>query len=257
MYPVKSLAGISLAEAQCESIGLKGDRRYMLIDNQGNFLSQRELPILTQISNVELTNEHVRMKIDNQQIELSEVRMTEELVKVTIWGQEVSAALMDEKINQSFSNFLKIPTRVVYLNDDTAREKLFVKDPGRTHVSFADGYPYLVTSQQSLDFLNHHVEDDIPIDRFRTNIHLDAKDKDPFFEDDLEEFNIGSAKFKIVKPCARCTVINTDQQTGNRLKEPLKTLSLLRKKGNKIYFGANAICTQTGSIKIDDKITSI
>jgi hypothetical protein len=119
-------------------------------------------------------------------------------------------------------------------------------------VSFADGYPFMIIGQASLDDLNSRLEDPLPMNRFRTNFVFTGGKS--FEEDNWKKFKIGDVIFKAVKPCARCVITTTDQETAERAPEPLHTLSKYRKIDNKVFFGMNLICESTGEVMIGDKI---
>jgi uncharacterized protein YcbX len=119
-------------------------------------------------------------------------------------------------------------------------------------VSFADGMPYLIIGQESLNELNARLEFPVSMDRFRPNLVFSGGS--PFLEDQLRTIKIGNLPFQIVKPCARCVLITVDQQSGKQGKEPLKTLSTYRSVNNKVYFGQNVVALSVGKIRIGDPI---
>ncbi|MGQ9799559.1 MAG: MOSC domain-containing protein [Ignavibacterium sp.] len=176
-------------------------------------------------------------------------------MSVVIWNDECTAVIVSEEANKFFSDMLKINCRLVYMPDDEKR----IVDPNNKYVtdehivSFADGYPFLIIGQSSLDELNKRMNKPIPINRFRPNFVFTGGN--PFVEDSWKNFLIGDIKFKAVKPCARCVITTTDQQTSERNNEPLRTLSTFRKFGNKVLFGMNLISYGTGKVKIMDSIT--
>jgi uncharacterized protein YcbX len=119
-------------------------------------------------------------------------------------------------------------------------------------VSFADGMPYLILGQESLDDLNSRLEKPVPMDRFRPNIVFSGGQ--PYVEDSWKKIRIGAVRFQVVKPCARCVLTTIDQETGLQGKEPLKTLAGYRTLGNKVYFAQNMVALETGTIRIGDQI---
>jgi hypothetical protein len=122
-------------------------------------------------------------------------------------------------------------------------------------VSYADGFPFLITGTGSLADLNQRLETPVPMDRFRPNIVISTEA--PFIEDDLGIFHLGEAIFKRVKPCSRCIITTTDQLTGKRSKEPLKTLSEYRKIEQKVLFGQNLVCLREGRVKTGDNLIPV
>lgn len=259
IYPIKSLGGISLSEAVVEQRGLQFDRRMMLVDENGMFITQRDYPemalLKTEIKNDELlvyhsVNKHL-IKIPIKEIDYS----NKNRISVVIWDDECTAVIVSEEANKFFSDMLKINCKLVYMTNDEKR----IVDPNKKYVtdehivSFADGYPFLIIGQSSLDDLNERLSEHLPINRFRPNFVFTGGK--PFEEDNWKDFLIGQIKFKAVKPCARCVITTTDQQTSERKDEPLKTLSTFRKFGNKVLFGMNLITYGTGKVKIGDSIT--
>ena len=125
----------------------------------------------------------------------------------------------------------------------------------------SDGFPYLILSQASLDDLNERIAPSgspdggvtIPMDRFRPNLVIAGGDA--FQEDGWKEIGIGDVRFQLVKPCARCVVTTTDQRTGERGKEPLRTLATYRRDGEKVLFGMNAMGSVSGMIRVGDEVT--
>ncbi|MFD2033671.1 MOSC domain-containing protein [Belliella marina] len=257
IYPIKSLGGIRLPEAILEEKGLQYDRRWMLTDASGKFMSQRSTPKLSllQVSLSESGLE-VRHKQD-ETIHISipfEPKSTEKKT-VTIWDDGVEAQLVDEEISNWFSTQLEIPCDLVIMPESTQRkldEKYAVNGES---VSFADGMPYLLIGQGSLDDLNEKLEDPVPMDRFRPNLVFSGGKG--FSEDSWVQIQIGSAQFKIVKPCARCIMTTIDQETGNKGKEPLKTLAGYRTIGKKVMFGQNMVLLKGYKIRIGDELKVI
>jgi uncharacterized protein YcbX len=142
--------------------------------------------------------------------------------------------------------------RIVKMPDSTKRKV----DPryavNKESVSFADGMPYLLIGQKSLDELNSKLDDAVPMNRFRPNIVFSGGDA--FSEDTWGKIQIGEVDFQVVKPCARCVMVTVDQTTGDKAAEPLKTLAEFRKEGNKILFGQNMVALSNGIIKVGDKL---
>ncbi|MBK6930219.1 MAG: MOSC domain-containing protein [Saprospirales bacterium] len=243
VYPIKSLGGIALAEAQLEARGLQYDRRWMLVDDAGKFLSQREQPGLALLGtaleppflSVFLKkNPAGRLKIPLEP-QLEEMRET----AVQVWGDHCLARLHHPAVNEWFSNVLGVSLRLVFMPDDTRRLADERYAPGRTPVSFADGFPYLLIGQASLDDLNSRLSQPLPMNRFRPNFVFTGGA--PYEEDGWRDFKIGNVLFRGVKPCARCIIPTIDQDTAVRTAEPLKTLTTYRRAGQKVLFGQNVV----------------
>lgn len=248
-YPVKGLLGNSLCCASVNRRGLAMDRRWMLADESGNFLSQRQLPELTQFIPVyqeNLTIKHLPSGIEKN-IDLAEF---DQARQVEVWGQPCSAHSTDNEINLWLSDLLKKKVDLVYMDDHDLRS---IEYAGQEDiVSFADGYPILLANMASLKDLNSKLTSPIVMNRFRPNIVVDGDT--PFSEDNWNRIKIGDVTFKVAKKCARCHVINIDQVTGVSSKEPLKTLNTYRKEGNKVNFGINLIPESTGIIHDKDDV---
>lgn len=260
IYPIKSLGGISLNEAVVEQRGLQFDRRMMLIDENGIFITQRDYPEMALLKTKIIGDELIVYHSVNKQsltIQLRELNDSTKKIKVIIWDDECFALIVSDEANQFFSEILKIKCSLVYMPDEEKR----VVDPTKKYVadehtvSFADGYPFLIIGQSSLDELNRRMPNPLPMNRFRTNFVFTGGE--PFEEDNWSDFLIGEIKFKAVKPCARCVITTTDQNTAERKEEPLKTLASFRKFGDKVLFGMNLVAYDTGKIRVGDKIILI
>lgn len=241
--------------SEVEESGLKYDRRWLLVDENGMFMTQRDFP---QMALIELTlsgnslsamhkNEKALSSVTIPLIPYYDLRS-----EVTIWNDKCSAVLVGREFDDWFSDALKTKCKLVYMPDDERRivEKKFITED--KIVSFADAYPFLIIGQSSLDELNSRLKVKLPMNRFRTNFVFTGGD--PFEEDTWKDFKIGDVRFQAVKPCARCVITTTDQETGERTNEPLKTLSTYRKIENKVMFGMNLIACTTGIISVGDKI---
>ena len=254
-YPVKSLRGISVKFAKVTDRGFEHDRRWMLIDHFGNFMTQREYPQMAFI-NVEIEdnglNVYHRNKKDLDKHFVSFNISKTKAITVPIWDDTCTAFLVGKDSDKWFSEALEIECKLVYQPDDTRRsvdEKYSVK---KEIVSFADGYPFLIIGQSSLDDLNSRLDESLPMNRFRPNIVFTGGE--PYQEDKMKKFKAGDIIFYGVKPCARCTITTTNQETAERLIEPLKTLATYRKVENKVLFGMNLLHKGSGEVRIGDKI---
>ncbi len=259
IYPVKSLGGIHLDIANITTRGLKNDRRFMLIDENGRFMSQREHPQLaifqTKIEDNFLKIIHKR----TGQILLINLSSNSQLapLSVTIWDDETSAIEVSSEASAWFTQALNIPTRLVYMPEESQRKTdVQYALTGEEITSFSDGYPILIIGQSSLNDLNNRLENPVNINRFRPNFVF--TDGEPFEEDNWHEFTVGNIRFFGVKPCARCIMTTIDQETGDKKsKEPLLTLNKYRKAGNKILFGQNVLISQLGTVSVGDDVTVI
>ncbi len=251
VYPVKSLAGIPLSEAQVTDRGFRYDRRWMLVDEQGMFLSQRELASMALLV-PERSPEGLLVRDASGDHIMIQEKDEGETLRVGIWEDECEAILYEAAVNQWFSKRLNISARLVYMPESSHRNV----DPRYAHhselVGFADGYPFLMISEESLADLNHRLDHPVAMNRFRPN--LVTRGGEPYLEDTIGTFRIGDIEFRAAKPCARCQVVTIDQQTAAITKEPLRTLSSYRRDGNKVLFGMNLLHQGSGSLSIGDRV---
>jgi uncharacterized protein YcbX len=258
VYPIKSLGGFSVQEATVERRGLQYDRRWMLVDAQGQFMSQREIAAMTQLKTACTTNflevfDH-KSPENRLQIDLQPPLEEMEKLRVKIWSETCSARLYPQAINDWFSDHLGMSLRLVYM-PDTARRRADGRYAPKGHfVSFADGFPYLLVGEASLADLNERLAAPVPMNRFRPNLVFSGGQA--YEEDQWSDFTIGNVAFRGVKPCGRCLVITTDQDTGTRYQEPLKTLATYRRTNNKVLFGQNVVLMENENshkiIKVND-----
>ncbi len=257
IYPIKSMGGISLKEAQIGMRGLQHDRRYMLITEGGQFLTQRQIPALGHFQ-LRYSDDGMSFWVDFMgdtiQIPL-QLGPQSQPCEATIWDDRVAVIQAPKRLNQWFSEKLHRPVRLVYLPDDAARpvpKKHQPQSMESMHVSLADGFPVLIISEASLQELNHRITQENPdqspmeMMRFRPNIVLGGIQAHG--EDELGVFTLGTAKLQVAKPCSRCILTTINPTSLERGNEPLKTLGTYRKVDNKILFGANVLCLQSGKI---------
>lgn len=256
IYPVKSLGGIAISKANITDRGLEHDRRFMLVDANGRFLSQREFPILA-IFQTEFIENHLvithRKTGENLIVNLGKPQASKAL-KATVWDDEVEALEVSNEATQWFTEALGSPTRLVYMPEESHRKTdANYSLKGDEITSFSDGYPILIAGQASLDDLNNRLVSKVNINRFRPNLVFTGGEA--FEEDAWHEFTVGNVRFFGVKPCARCVMTTIDQATGEKSgKEPLLTLNKFRRAGNKILFGQNVLISQLGAITVGDSI---
>lgn len=250
IYPIKSLGGIALNTSKIEQRGLQYDRRYMLVDENGNFLSQRQIPQLT-LFHLTLLQNGFMVYYHEQQLQVPFV-MSGPTEKVNIWEDVVEAVIADDTYNQWFSDCLGQQIRLVFMPQSAKRLVSADYAQHGEEVSFADAYPLLLLSEASLVMLNGKLSHPIGMDRFRPNMVIAGCEAHE--EETWGLFQVGNALLKRVKPCARCVVTTINPQTGETGKEPLTTLSTYRMEANKIMFGENVLCLQEGEISIGDEL---
>lgn len=252
IYPIKGLAGISQNAANVETEGLQHDRRYMLIDESGRFISQREHVVLCQFL-TSVSEDAITVDYNKDQLIIPHDQIEEETCAVEVWDSNLLAYEVSKASSEWFSDKLGQKVRLVKMGEYSTRIKDFKKPPYSSNVSFADGYPFLILGTASLNELNDRTGRTFEIERFRPNLVVETSVAHE--EDDWGDLKCGSAVFKTIKPCARCIVTTIDPKTGEKGKEPLATLSQYRKEGNKIFFGSNLICGKKGKVKIGDLFT--
>lgn len=258
IYPIKSLGGISLTESKIERRGLQFDRRWMLVDENNQFLTQREFPKMAALS-VEITNDGLKIINEAEKFIVPFEPQTDKAARVKIWSSRVRGTVYENPVNEFFSDALQIACRLVRMPEDTHRKvNYFYAVHKDDEVSFADAYPFLLIGENSLADLNGKLEKKLPMNRFRPNFVV--QDSAPFAEDTWKKIKIGTCVFHLVKPCARCVMTTIDQQIGEKQGvEPLKTLAGYRipKRSikKKILFGQNLIAENLGEIvRIGDKV---
>jgi len=253
-YPVKSLRGHALASARVDRIGLVDDRRWMVVDAEGRFQTQRQIPHMARID-ATLTTAGVDLGLEGQgAISVRRPGADAETVLVRVWSDDVAARAAAPEADAWLSRALGAPVRLVYLADETARgvDLTFGQKPDR--VSFADGYPILLTTEDSLDALNARLAAPVTMTRFRPNLVVAGF---PAWEEDRwRRIRIGEASFRIVKPCARCIITTLDPVSGEKTgDEPLRTLGKIhRASGGRIIFGQNLIPDDLGAVRVGDAV---
>lgn len=261
VHPVKAFRGQAPREAVVEPWGLAGDRRWALIDDGGKVVTQREQPRLALAAAEALSGGGLRLSggdLGSVTVPVPEPTGT---TTVEIFGDKVEAVLADAAAHDWCSAYLGADVRLVHMDDPAVRRPVdpdFAL-PGET-VSFADGYPLLVTTLGSLDALNSLIaqgdraeEGPVPMSRFRPNVVVSGTDA--WAEDHWSWIAIGEVTFRVTKMCGRCIVTTTDQDTARRGKEPLRTLARHRRFGGKAMFGQNLVPETRGSLRVGDPVT--
>jgi uncharacterized protein YcbX len=244
IYPVKSCRGIALTRARITETGFAHDREWLVVTPEYRFLTQRERPLLAQIETALADNQLVLRKPQGAALVLP-LDLTGSPQEVTIWRDKVTGFDAGEEAATWLTEHLGKPARLVRFDKSHKRfsNRQWTGDVD-VPVQFADGYPWLLISQGSLDELNRRLEQPLPMNRFRPNIVVDGLP--PFGEDSVDEFVAGAVRMKVVKPCDRCVITTTDQITGERTgEEPLKALKDFRFDRNLrgVLFGQNMVLT--------------
>lgn len=282
IYPVKSLRGFAVERAEVDALGLVGDRRFLLVDESGQFFTQRQHPRMALIS-TRLTPSELILSADGVAAINVPLRETSPVIRtVSIWrSRDLLAEDCGEEPARWLSAFLGTSCRLVRIGEKFRRNILQRPRPGLTppitgttpmiegrivsseRFHFADGYPLLAISEASLGRLNDRLiskgEEPVPMDRFRPNIVI--RDAAAHDEDSWPRCRIGELILRAAGPCARCIITTTDQLTGERGKEPLRTLATYRRDENDssdVNFGQNLIHeTKSGALKVGDIVTPL
>ncbi|MCW8930842.1 MAG: MOSC N-terminal beta barrel domain-containing protein [Gammaproteobacteria bacterium] len=270
IYPIKSMKGILLDNVQLEKRGFQYDRRWMLIDKDNRFITQRQYPKMTLIEpsfESDVMDYGLSVRAPDMPVLIIPypdpmIELYDE-VEVTCWDDQVKAHHINSAIDNWFSEYLGVDCQLVYMPEATLRPvdpDYVISEKGDDIASFSDGFPNLVISEASLEDLNSRVDIDLTMNRFRPNIVLSGCE--PYEEDRFGHFKINQIDFFAVKPCSRCVITTINPQTGEKeSKEPLKTLSQFRKKSNKVFFGQNLLHKLTtisdNRLNVGDKIEII
>lgn len=257
IYPIKSLGGICLEKSKITLRGLEHDRRWMLVDQNGIFITQREHPQLAlfqpSIQGNLMTINHQDLGWGRVQFSLSQ-KNNSALIDVLVWEDAVKAQEVSPEISAWFAQILGFSVRLVYMPHESLRpvDPAYAVSP-TNHTSLSDGFPFLIIGQASLDDLNGRLKNPISMKRFRPNFVFTGG---VAYEEEIwTKFTIGTQLFYGVKPSGRCTITTVDPNTGKQSgHEPLLTLSTYKKVGNKVIFGQNLIAHQEGAIAVGDAI---
>ncbi len=252
IYPLKSGRGLSLDHVDLDHFGPRDDRRWMVTDADGGFVTQREIPKLCMIGAVP-SEEAVTLSAPNlAPLVVPRPAPGSPTRRMTIWGDVTDGVDLGATAAEWISQALGASFRLAYIPDDGFRRTDPEYDPVGARVSFADGFPLLVIGEASLEDLNRRLETPLPMNRFRPN--LVVRGSAPFAEDQWRGFSVGGIRFEGLKLCARCPITTTDQDTGVRSKEPLRALAGFRKHTKGVMFGMNVAHRGTGTLRVGDQI---
>jgi uncharacterized protein YcbX len=251
IYPLKGARGIALERADVLAAGLRHDRRFMAIGEKGTFLTQREHPKMALIETT-IDGDHLVLSVGDSHARVLLAGPGRER-RVTVWKDEVSAIDVGGDGAKLLSEHLGERCSLVRMPPSTIRQVDLEFARGGDHVGFADGFPVLIANLASLADLNAKLEAPVGIERFRPNVVVEGAVA--WEEETATHAQIGNVVFRTPKKCARCVVITIDQRTAETSKEPLKTLAVYRREGNKANFAMNAIPEAAGELRIGDSVT--
>lgn len=248
IYPLKSCQGQTLKVMSIGSEGPEGDRQWMLVDENGRFLTQRTLPKMATVQ-VLFNDQGLSLGLGKQFFVVPKSQSLKRLIKVKIWDDEVEAALEADLFSQALSHYLGVNCRLVRYTPTSKRRQ--------PEVRFADQRPLLLINTKSLEDLNSKLANPVGLDRFRANVVFQGTS--PYEEDTWLRIRIGDVSFSQPKKCSRCKIITIDQKSGlsdqtSGGSEPLKTLSGYRREGKKVNFGVLWIPEGPGLIRLGDSL---
>ncbi|MFB1014403.1 MAG: YcbX family protein [Alteromonadaceae bacterium] len=261
VYPIKSTAGIELSNSWVDELGLSFDRRFVLSDDKGQFITARTEPTLCLIQANLTATGLILTAPDMPTLVINTQEFTNTYQSVMVWQDKIKALQGSNDHHQWFSHYLKRPCQLLHFDKFSTRE--IPSDSNRTNqLAFADGYPLLLISQASLADLNSRCPTTISMRQFRPN--LVVENCDAFAEDTWSHIRIGEVMFEVTKPCTRCifTTINPDTAEKHKDQEPITSLKNYRQAADgelkgEILFGQNLTPLNQGQIKLTDTVTII
>ena len=258
LYPVKSLGGYAVAEAEVTARGLRHDRRWLLVDERNRFMTQRQQPELALLAVAPAYNGFLishRQRPDLLPLFIPFEATPDRTLFVTVWDDILWAWRGTPEADEWLAEALGRPCRLVYMSDMVRREVEPELNPEEKLVSFADGYPYLLAGEAALADLNTRLAEPVPMNRFRPNLVFGGGEA---YEDDAwEQFQIGEVPFRAVRGCGRCVLTTIDQATAikSSVGDPLRTLATYRKAENSTLFGQNVTGPAQGHLRVGDAVT--
>jgi uncharacterized protein YcbX len=258
LYPVKSLGGYAVPEAEVTTRGLRHDRRWLLVDERNRFMTQRQQPELALLTVAPAYNGFLishRQRPDLLPLFIPFESTPDHTLFVTVWDDILWAWRGAPDADEWFAEALGRPCRLVYMSDMVRRDVEPELNPEGQLVSFADGYPFLLAGEAALADLNTRLAQPVPMNRFRPNLVFGGG---PAYDDDTwEQFQVGEVPFRAVRGCGRCVLTTIDQQTAIKspTSDPLRTLATYRMAENSTLFGQNVTGPTHGVLRVGDALT--
>jgi uncharacterized protein YcbX len=252
VYPVKSAAGIEIDAAELDAFGIRHDRRFMLIDADGGFMTQRAHSRMALIR-IALEADHLVLSAEGRQPLHVPLVPDGPACVVRVWNDDVSAVRVDSADTRWLEDVLGTPCTLVHMPDSTLRQIDRVYGRPGERVAFTDGFPLLLLTTGSMNELNRRLDRALSVRRFRPNLLIEHDT--PHVEDTWLRVRVATVDLRIVKPCARCAITTVDPDTGGTGREPLRTLAEYRARGGKVYFGQNAIHAGEGTLRTGDEVS--
>ncbi|MBV72390.1 MAG: MOSC domain-containing protein [Myxococcales bacterium] len=250
-YPLKSGRSLTTQSAYVTPKGLLNDRRWMVVDSHGRFLTARTHPQLLRITARPKADGSLELQNGSERPMRAKPRYPQATIDVEIWGCQTKGARFEASIDQWLSDITGLECHLVYMPQDVVRP---IKSSPQDEVSYADGYPLLLTNQSSLADLNTRLMEPVSMDAFRPNVVI--KGADAFAERHWEHVTIGSVSFKSGGECVRCAMTVLDPKTGQKRTdgEPLKSLAGYQRTAQGVIFGVNLIPVSDGEIRVGDPV---
>lgn len=255
-YPVKSCKGNKLSTMEIDGFGPKWDRRWMIVDPDGRFITQRQVAEMGQIG-VTVSSDRVCFDYQSEKIELSmiEAQGQKDERLVTVWQDKLSGNRIHHPVNTWLSQKLGREAQLIYMPQETVRQVDLEYAQLGDRVGFADGFPFLIISEASVEFLAEKVGYLLDVQRFRPNIVVSGCDA--FAEDQWRQIQIGDIVFDLVKQCSRCVIPTIDLKTSQKQPEIMQAMLKYRKQGTKVMMGQNVLHRGEGYITIGQEVKII
>jgi uncharacterized protein YcbX len=254
LYPVKSCAPLAVSDAAVEPRGLAGDRRWMVVDGNGRFVTGREQPRLVLVR-AQFDGDAVRLAAPGRPpLRLEPPPADAPRLAVQVWRSQVDAAAATAQADDWISDHLGIPCRFAFMDAEAVRPVDANYGRDGDEVSFADGFPMLLIGEGSLAGLNARLARPVSMQRFRPNLVVGGTEA--HVEDGWHRLRIGTVEFERVKSCSRCVFTTVDPDTGARDAdgEPLRTLTTYRRMAGGVLFGQNLIPRSAGMLRCGDVV---
>lgn len=253
VFPVKSLRGHGVERTALDRRGPVWDRRWMVVDDDGHFVTQRQIHRMA-LADVKLETQRLVLSapgMPDLRVDLDEAQQGMPMT-VQVWSSRVLALNAGSDAAQWLSDWLGQRLHLVFMPEATRRRVHPAYDRDGATVGFADGFPLLLIGQASLDDLNARLDSPVPMIRFRPNLVVSGAEA--FAEDDWQELRIGDVRLHVAKPCGRCAIPCIDPNSGKASAEPLRTLAAYRRRGRDVLFGQNLIHRNQGEICVGDPV---
>lgn len=253
VHPVKSAAGIRLEQAELDGRGIRWDRRWMVVDADGLFVTQRNHPRLALVRTA-LAPGELRLEAEGlgSLAVPYEPPAGSERMRVRVWDDECEALRVGGAVGEWLGALLGVEVSLVFMPEDTVRPVDEGYAPPGRRVGFADAFPLLVVGRASFEDLQARVSEPLVIERFRPNVVVTGAEA--YAEDTWSRVRVGEVPLRIVKPCTRCAITTVDPETATRGKEPLRTLATYRRQSGGVVFGQNALHEAHGTVRVGDPV---